>query len=393
MPFSSVAVIGSDGSGYGDQGWGYGPVWRPVAGGLNDRPVASFTFECSGLTCTFDGSSSSDSDGTIESYGWQFGDGTTGAGATVTHTFENGYLRDVRLIVMDDDAALGTSLQPLDLNQPAVVSFTTACSGLTCTFDPSASFDPNGILIYSHWRFGDGTGDFAIVPPATRIHTYATTGTYLVTLTVTDSNYGESSGSQTVTIGNSPPVASIIWACSGFMCNFNASASSDPDGTITSYAWGFGDTTAASGLAVSHMYAAGGAYKVTLTVTDNSGATSAYIESVAVVPPEMHVGDLDQTSTLQQSSWTAAVTITVHNSGHNVLANAVVSGSWSSGSTASCATNASGQCTVSSAAMPRKTTSVTFTVTDVTVGAFTYAPADNHDPDGDSNGSTVSVTR
>ena len=59
-----------------------------------------------GTTCTLDGSPSSDSDGTIASYGWQFEDGTMAWGATVTHTFAGGH--NVRLIVMDDEGALAT---------------------------------------------------------------------------------------------------------------------------------------------------------------------------------------------------------------------------------------------------------------------------------------------
>ena len=91
---------------------GSGTVLRTTTGGggLNYRPVSSFTLACSGLTCTFNGSPSSDSDGTIASYGWQFGDGTAASGATATHTFAAGHY-DVQLTVMDDDGAVATSVQ------------------------------------------------------------------------------------------------------------------------------------------------------------------------------------------------------------------------------------------------------------------------------------------
>jgi hypothetical protein len=69
------------------------------------------------------------------------------------------------------------------------------------------------------------------------------------------------------------------------------------------------------------------------------------------------------------------VTITVHDGSHTPVANATVSGAWTSGGTGSCTTNPYGQCTVS-------------TVVNVTHATLTYGAADNHDPDGDSNGTS-----
>ena len=105
------------------------------------------------------------------------------------------------------------------------------------------------------------------------------------------------------------------------------------------------------------------------------------------------MGDLDRASTMQQNSWTATVTITVHTSSHGPLANAVVNAAWSGGSTASCTTNASGRCAVSRTGIPKSTGNVSFTVTNVVLGTFVYKPASNHDPDGDSNGTTISVAK
>ena len=71
------------------------------------------------------------------------------------------------------------------------------------------------------------------------------------------------------------PTASFTVSCTMLNCAFDASASDDPDGTITNYAWNFGDGVTASGASetVSHSYASAGAFTVTLTVTDNQGRT------------------------------------------------------------------------------------------------------------------------
>jgi PKD repeat protein len=79
---------------------------------------------------------------------------------------------------------------------------------------------------------------------------------------------------------NQPPQASFTRSCSGAACNF-MSTSTDPDGTISSWSWAFGDGTSGSGRTVAHTYSASGKYKVMLTVMDNRGATSIASQSVS----------------------------------------------------------------------------------------------------------------
>src|SRR6266536_567818 len=83
---------------------------------------------------------------------------------------------------------------------------------------------------------------------------------------------------------NQPPTAAFGSSCNGLTCSFT-SASSDPDGSIASYAWTFGDGGTATSQNPSHPYGAGGTYTVTLTVTDSQGATGNVSHSVTVSAP------------------------------------------------------------------------------------------------------------
>ena len=82
--------------------------------------------------------------------------------------------------------------------------------------------------------------------------------------------------------GNEAPVAVIMTACTDLACTFDGSGSSDPDGSIVQYAWAFGDGGSATGVQVSHTYAAAGTYSVTLTVTDDGGLEAITVRSVTV---------------------------------------------------------------------------------------------------------------
>ncbi len=355
------------------------PAWMPAR-----VPVATFKFACNGSTCNFDASGSKDLYGTITSYSWNFGDGVTGTGGTVSHTYAAGATYIVTLTVTDNNGATGTKIQTVTISP--VASFTFACNGLACSFDGSGSKDLNGTITSYAWSFGEGTTGTG----ATVSHTYAAAGTYTVTLTVADNSGVTGTQSKAINV-NDPPVASFTFTCNGLTCSFDGLVSRDSDGTITSYAWNFGDGTTGAGATVSHTYAAGGTCNVTLTVIDNGGATGTQSQDVTA-DASMHVGNLDRASTTQANTWSAFVMITVHNSSHGLVPNATVSGSWSNGGTAFCTTNSNGQCTVLQSLF-RKTASVTFTVVNVTDPLLIYKPPDNHDPDGDSNGTSITVAR
>jgi PKD repeat protein len=84
-------------------------VTRPVqVTRINQDPTAAFTFSCDQLDCSFDGSSSEDPDGDVTDYAWDFGDGNTGSGSTVDHTYASAGSRTVNLTVTDNDGGTGT---------------------------------------------------------------------------------------------------------------------------------------------------------------------------------------------------------------------------------------------------------------------------------------------
>lgn len=109
----------------------------------------------------------------------------------------------------------------------------------------------------------------------------------------------------------------------------------------------------------------------------------------------LHVGDLDGTNASYKNKWEADVTIVVHDSLENPVANASVSGAWLNGANgaASCITNASGTCQVTLSGISSKTGSVTFSVNNVSLSGLAYDAAANHDPDGDSDGTSLTISK
>jgi PKD repeat protein/subtilisin family serine protease len=187
------------------------------------------------------------------------------------------------------EASAAITVQPL-ANQPPVARFTFSPANPLVnqwvTFDATSSYDPDGSIVSYSWDFGDG----ATATGSRVTKRYSAAGTYTVTLTVTDNRGATNSASQTITVTspNQPPVASFTFSPAnpnpGDTVTFDASASSDPDGSIVSYSWNFGDGNTASGVTASHVYSAAGTYTVTLAVTDNQGATATTQKTIQVGP-------------------------------------------------------------------------------------------------------------
>ena len=171
-------------------------------------------------------------------------------------------------------------------NQPPVANAGGPYNGVTAqsiSFNGGSSFDPDGSITSYAWNFGDGGTGSGV----SSSHAYTTAGTYNVSLVVTDNSGATASAAATATItqANQPPIANAggpYNAVTAQSISFNGGGSFDPDGSITSYAWNFGDGGTGSGLTPAHAYATVGTYTVTLTVTDNQGAQASATTNASV---------------------------------------------------------------------------------------------------------------
>ena len=267
-------------------------------------PTPQFIATLNGLTANLDASASTPGQGTITGYAWDFGDGSSGSGVTTSHAYAASGSYLIQLTVSASNGGIASTSHIVTVakpNQPPVASFTDSCVHLACTFDGSGSTDPDGAIASYSWSFGDGSADTG----ATRSHTYASGGSYTVTLTVNDNKGATAAQTSTVIVaGNQAPTASFTQNCTFLACSFDAAASADSDGSITSYAWAFGDGSTANGISATHTYAAAGTYVVTVTVTDNDGATA--VASQTSTPSGVPVYATDTFGRTVASGWGTA---------------------------------------------------------------------------------------
>jgi len=233
-------------------------------------------------------------------FGWSFGDGSTGSGYSVTHTFSLAGTYAVVLTVKDSSSPQQTVLS----QQSVTVSSPPPALTASFTFSPSSpqveqlvSFSSSasgGTSPYSYsWSFGDGsTGTGSSVT-----RTYSSAGSFTVTLTVKDSGSPQQTvtSQQTVSVTSppSPLTASFTFSPSspqaGQQVSFTGSASG---GTSPySYGWSFGDGLTGSGSSVTHTYLSAGTYTIVLNVKDGSSpqqtATSQQSITVTSPPPAL----------------------------------------------------------------------------------------------------------
>jgi len=250
-----------------------------------------------GSTVNFDGRGSSDPDGTIASYAWDFGDGNSGTGATPQHAYASANSYTVTLTVTDDGGATNSASTTATITAQPLPPLADAGAGYSGTvgtpidFDGTASSDPDGTIVSHAWDFGDG-GTASVATPA---HAYSVDGVFTVTLTVTDNDGLTDTDTTTASVSpagvNATPIADPGGPYTGteqVEIQFSGAGSNDPDGTIVAYAWDFGDSNTSTVENPAHAYAAAGIYDVTLTVTDNAGATNTQATTATVEAPPVN---------------------------------------------------------------------------------------------------------
>ena len=253
---------------------GYTPEYQACLMGLvvnplacSSKPVAALTTSVAdgGVTVTFYAGASLNA----TSYSWNFGDGATGTGVTVDHTYALGTYEAT--LTAYGPYGVSTKTVPITIQQVPVAAYTTSVSNLTVTFNGTASLNAASYA----WNFGDGspvdTTSGAIVA-----HLY-TAGTYNVSLTVTSASGNTSTKNGQITVGKLVPT-----------CAFNVTY--DPsdltkrtiiyDATASinagTYEWTFGDGSpvdTTSGVKATHLYGAANTYYPSLKVTSPTGQT------------------------------------------------------------------------------------------------------------------------
>ena len=232
----------------------------------------------------------------VASFVWDFGDGDSAAGRNQTHEFDSPGTFAVTLTILDTLGRIQRVTKSVTVGQgvvPIASFFTSPSSPIinqAINFNASGSTaEPGHRIIDYAWNFGDGsTGSGALTT-----HAYSQTGTYTVSLKVTDDAGRESTlTQQSVTVGTGNPTADFNFnpsaPRSAQQVTFDASPSqAAPGRTIVSYSWSFGDGGSGTGQTVVHTFTTGATpttYNVLLTVTDSAGRTSSITKPITVNP-------------------------------------------------------------------------------------------------------------
>ncbi len=260
-----------------------------------------------GVGVALNAGNSTDADGTIVAYEWTFGDGTTGSGQTANHAYSLIGNYTIGLTVTDNSGMQHSSTSNINviatpLNPVAVITPSAApyYLGASVGFSGASSYDPDGSIVSYVWSFGDGATSTS--SSATTSHVYSSTSAYQVSLTVVDNSGRTNRVNTSITISRVPvpPVAVITLSPSPFFSGtpvgFSGIASTDSDGSLSSYEWNFGDGQTSSASNIAHTYLASGQYTVKLKVVDNDGLSNIATVIINVMAATVPLPDTGVTS-------------------------------------------------------------------------------------------------
>lgn len=238
---------------------------------------------------------SSDTDGFIVRWLWDFGDGNTSTSASPVHSYWKAGSYSITLTVWDDDGSNAShSVTLMVRNRPPAANFTCSPEILhsleeVCFTD--LSYDLDGEILSWNWSFGDGVWSTEKNPS----HRYDSPGEYNVTLKVTD-DWGDSGEFWIlVIILNRPPVAAFSWEVDPdtFTLVRFYSLSYDTDGSEITHIWNFGDGCESSVENPVHEFIEEGVYTVSLTVTDEYGESTVCNSTVRILLPDLAISEVN----------------------------------------------------------------------------------------------------
>jgi PKD repeat protein len=250
-----------------------------------------------GQPVTFTAAGSSDPDGQVEQWQWQFGsdDMFDASGAVVDATFDEPGRHIARITVIDDDGATDTARVVFHVNAPPNPELTSSGAELTGTqieLSGAESTDPDGDIRTYRWDLNDdGIVDSRGV---TANVSYPDDGNYPVTLAVTDNDGTVRRVTTNVTVLNRAPTVTLkrnrTYPLVESPVTLTASGSNDPDGTVTSYTWtvessGINGTQIYQGAEISHVFDRSGNRTVELSIRDDDGATNTTTRTIHVNTP------------------------------------------------------------------------------------------------------------
>lgn len=186
-------------------------------------------------------------------------------GTTIEYTYDDVGNRVIQNVTVPPGPQAGFTASPASGPAPLTVAFTDQSTGTIGSWS---------------WDFGDGGSSTSQNP----VHTYSSTGTYTVILTVSNAG-GPSSNQTTITINPPRPAANFNAAPSGGMVPLAVAFTDSSTGYITSWSWSFGDGGTSVSQNPSHTFTSPGTYTVTLTVSGPGGNSNPATTLITVIPP------------------------------------------------------------------------------------------------------------
>lgn len=274
---------------------------------LNAPPVAAGSAdpeETDRLTDVHFTDASTDPDGQVVAWRWDFGDGTSSTEQNPTHRYTRLGTMKVSLEVTDNDGATASAevakvkvknIKPRPQLQGDGGHGPDAAIIQANRVDPvqftDESSDPDGTVEAWAWDFGDGATSTAQHPS----HQYTQLGSFPAELTATDNDGDSELARATVNVVNLLPSASFTvkpHSPTVFLPATFDSTAADLDGSVASYHWSFGDGATSGAADPVHAYLNGGLYDVVLSVTDNDGGQVQVRQTVFVCAPGLDLSAL-----------------------------------------------------------------------------------------------------